>query len=154
MTSEEKQDLIDLLTDSYDKLLASVKDVDPEFQINPETDWRVRDIVGHLATWDRESSKSIRAFQDGSEYSISDFTEDGFNDREVQDLRRISAQGVFALWEGARQEFIAAVKDTPIDRFNSDFLYPWGDEHGNISTMVNYMTEHDVEHRDEIDKAL
>jgi hypothetical protein len=154
MTTEEKQRLIDLLTDTYDKLRTSVEGVDPEMQVNPETDWRVRDIVGHLATWDRESSKSIRAFMEGDEYFIPEFEEDGFNDLEVKEQRKLSVQGVFALWEGARQEFIAVVKDMPADRFNSDFLYPWGDERGNISTIVEYMTGHDVEHRTEIDKAL
>jgi hypothetical protein len=46
MTFEEKQRLLDLLTDSYDKCLTSVKGVDPELQVNPETDWRIRDIIG------------------------------------------------------------------------------------------------------------
>jgi hypothetical protein len=154
MTTEEKQRLLGLLTDSYAKVLASVEGVDPEMQVNPETDWRVRDIVGHLATWDRESSKSIRAFLEGDEYFIPDFAEDGFNDHEVQEQRKLSAQGVFALWEGARQEFIAAVRDMTLDQFNNDFLYPWGGERGNISTLVEYMTGHDVEHRAEINKVL
>lgn len=154
MTEEEKQRLLDLLTETYTKTLACVEEVDPELQVNPETDWRVRDIVGHLATWDREVAKSIRAFQVGEEYSIPGFDEDEFNDHEVQEQRKLSAQGVFALWEGARQEFIAAVKGMPIDRFGSDLLYPWGDERGNVSTLVEYMTGHDIEHQEEIDNAL
>jgi hypothetical protein len=154
MTAEEKQRLIDLLTDTYSKVLACVQDVDPELQVSPESDWRVRDIVGHLATWDREASKSIRASQVGEEYSIPGFDEDGFNAQEVQELRKLSVQGVFALREGARQEFIAAVRDMPIDRFGSDLLYPWGDERGNVSTLVEYMTGHDIEHQEEIENAL
>jgi hypothetical protein len=33
-------------------------------------------------------------------------------------------------------------------------LYPWGDERGSIAHLVETMTEHDVEHRDEIVKAI
>ncbi len=154
MTAEEKQRLIDLLTDTYSKVLACVQEVDPELQVNPETDWRVRDIVGHLATWDREGSKSIRAFQVGDEYSIPGFDENEFNDHELQEQRKLSAQSVFALWEGARQEFITAVNDMPNDRFGSDLLYPWGDERGNVSRLVEYLTGHDIEHQEEIEAAL
>jgi len=154
MTAEEKQRLIDLLTDTYSKVLACIEEVDPELQVNPETDWRISDIVGHLATWDRESSRSIRAFQVGDEYSIPGFDEDGFNDHEVLEQRKLSVQSVYALWEGARQEFIAAVKQLPVDRFGSDLLYPWGDERGSVSTLVEYMTGHTIEHREEIENVL
>jgi hypothetical protein len=131
-----------------------VEGIDPEVQVNPETDWRVRDIVGHLAVWDREVTRSIRAFQGGGEYSIPDFGENAFNDREVEELRKLAGQDIFLLWEGAREEFLAAVRDMPLDHIESDFLYPWGDERGKLSTIVEYMTGHDVEHRIEIEKAL
>lgn len=154
MTAEEKQRLVDLLIETYTKTLACVQKIDPELQVNPETDWRVRDIVGHLATWEREAAKSIRASQAGEEYSIPGFDEDGFNDQEVQEQRKLSVQSVFALWEGAHQEFIAAVKHMPVDRFGSDLLYPWGDERGNVSRLVEYMTGHADEHREEIENVL
>ncbi len=154
MTAEEKQRLIDLLTDTYSKVLACVQEVGPELQVYTESDWRVRDIVGHLATWEREASKSIRAFQMGDEYSIPGLDENGFNDHEVQEQRKLSVPSVFALWEGARQELIAAVKHMPIDRFGSDLLYPWGDERGSVSTLVEYMTGHATEHQEEIEKVV
>lgn len=154
MTAEEKQSLLDLLSDTYTTVLATVEGVDPKMQVNPETDWRIRDIIGHIATWDREVTKSIRAFLQGSEYSIPDFDEDGFNDREVQEQRKLSTEAVFALWEGGRQEFMSVVNDFPVEQWSGDLLYPWGDERGSISTLVEYMMEHDLEHRDEIVKAL
>ena len=154
MTAEEKQSLLDLLSDTYTTVLATVEGVDPKMQVNPETDWRIRDIIGHIATWDREVTKSIRAFLQGSEYSIPDFDEDGFNDREVQEQRKLSTEAVFALWEGGRQEFMSVVNDFSAEQLSGDLLYPWGDERGSISTLVEYMMEHDVEHRDEIVKAL
>ncbi len=154
MTAEEKQSLLDLLSDTYTTVLATVEGVDPEMQVNPETDWRIRDIIGHIATWDREVTKSIRAFLQGSEYSIPDFDEDGFIAREVQEQRKLSTEAVFALWEGGRQDFMSVVNDFPVEQWSGDLLYPWGDERGSVSTLVEYMMEHDVEHRDEIVKAL
>ena len=90
----------------------------------------------------------------GDEYSIPGLDENGFNDHEVQEQRKLSVPSVFALWEGARQELIAAVRHMPIDRFGSDLLYPWGDERGSVSTLVEYMTGHATEHQEEIEKVV
>lgn len=151
---DEKQRLIASLKDTYDELLALVEGVDPEMQVNPETDWRIRDIIGHLAVWDRESARSIRAFQAGGEYSIPNFEEDSFNNQELKDHRDQSTASVFESWKQERGEFIAAVEDMPAEQFGAEFLYPWGGEYGNVSTIVDYMTGHDVEHRVEIERVL
>jgi hypothetical protein len=49
---------------------------------------------------------------------------------------------------------MSVVNDFPVEQWSGDLLYPWGDERGSISTLVEYMMEHDLEHRDEIVKAL
>jgi hypothetical protein len=54
----------------------------------------------------------------------------------------------------ARQGFKAAVQEFPVGYYSSEFLYPWGDESGDITTLVDYMVEHDEEHRDEIIRKL
>ena len=41
----------------------------------------------------------------------------------------------------------------PDDLFPGDLLYPWGDERGTIADLVVYMTDHAIEHRDEIVRA-
>ena len=110
MTMEERQRLIDTLNDTYSKLLTLIDDIDPETQVNPETDWRIRDIVGHLAVWDREVARSIRAFQSGAEYTIPNFDEDGFNKHELQEQRKRSNEEVFALWEQERGELLPQLK--------------------------------------------
>ena len=47
-----------------------------------------------------------------------------------------------------------AVQEIPFDQFPGDLLYPWGDERGSIARLVEIMTDHDTEHRDEIVKAI
>ena len=51
-------------------------------------------------------------------------------------------------------DFKAALSDIPTDRFPGDLLYPWGNERGDIATMVDYMIGHDEEHYLEIEKAI
>jgi hypothetical protein len=57
-------------------------------------------------------------------------------------------------WEQACEDFEDALKEIPLDLFPGDLLYPWRDEHGSIAQLVEYMTDHDAEQRDEIVKAL
>ena len=45
-------------------------------------------------------------------------------------------------------------KNSPPDQFPGDLLYPWGDERGSIAELVEFIVEHDAEHRDEIVKAV
>jgi hypothetical protein len=155
MTINEKERLIDLLNDSQSATLAIVHSVDLEMQVYKDPDWRVRDILGHLATWDREVVKSLRAYQKGSEYSIPDLgaDESDFNQQAVLEQRALTTQQVLAECDQARQDFKIAVEDMPLEKFSGELLYPWGDERGSIAKLVEYMVEHDAEHRDEIVSA-
>ncbi len=152
--SEDKQRLLDLLADSHSILRTKLEGVDPGLRVHTETGWRIRDIVGHIATWDREVVKSIRAFRAGSEYSIPDLDEDAFNQQAATAQRELTDQQLFAEWEQARADFRAAVQALPSDQFPRDLLYPWGDERGSVSHLVEFMVEHDAEHRGEIVKAI
>ncbi len=42
----------------------------------------------------------------------------------------------------------------PIERFPGDMLYPWGEERGDIATLIEYMTDHVIEHQEEIEEAI
>jgi hypothetical protein len=156
MTVEEKKYLIDLLSESQTITLAALQGIDPETLIYAQSDWTIRDIVGHLATWDRQVTKSIRAYREGSEYAIPDLGEGevDFNQQAVMKQRKLTVQQVLADWDLARADFKAAVEEIPLELFPGDLLYPWGDERGDIAKLVRYMVEHDTEHRDEIVKAI
>ncbi len=154
MTAEDKKRLIDLLTDAHSLLRATLEGIDPRLRVHTDTDWRIRDIVGHIATWDREVAKSIRAFRAGTDYSIPDLDEDVFNQQAALVQQELTAQQLFTEWEQAREDSKTAVQEIPPDQYPSDLLYPWGDERGSIAHLVEYMIEHDAEHRDEIVKAI
>ncbi len=154
MTVGDKKHLLKLLTESHSAARATIEGIDPEWRVYTDTGWRIRDIIGHIATWDRQMTKSLRAFQAGTEYSITNLDEHAFNEQAVREQRALTAQQVYVEWEQAREEFKDALKEIPLDLFPGDLLYPWGDERGSIAQLVEFMTEHDAEHRDEIVKAL
>jgi hypothetical protein len=156
MNSGDKDYLLDRLAESHSTLQTLLEGINLELLVYSESDWRIRDILGHIATWDREVTKSLRAFLAEIEYVIpglyGDETE--FNEQAVIEQRELSTQQIIAEWEQAREDFKAAINEIPTERFPGDLLYPWGDERGSIAQLVEYMIEHDEEHRDEIVKAV
>jgi hypothetical protein len=154
MSVGDKKYLMEKLTEAQSATRAILKGVDLEMRVYTDTDWRIRDILGHIATWDREVTKSLRAFLAGTEYAIPDLDEDEFNQRSVLEQRQLSTQQIQVEWEQARDDFKEAIREIPSDRFPGDLLYPWGDERGSITQLVEYMIDHDDEHRDEIVKAI
>jgi hypothetical protein len=154
MSVEEKKHLLELLNESHSAMRGTVEGVDMGMRIYTDTGWQIRDIIGHIAVWDRQVAKSIRAYKDGGEYSIPDFDEDGFNLQAASEAGEWSRQELLEEWEQAREDFRAAVLEVPLDKFPGDLLFPWGDERGSIAKLVRYMCEHDEEHRNDIVKAI
>ena len=156
MNGENKKQLLEKITETHSTILTIIEGIDLELRVYTDTDWRIRDILGHIATWDREVTKSLRALLNGTEYFIPDIDEDEteFNEQAVAEQRELSSQQIVSEWEQARDDYKAALSDIPTDQFPGDLLYPWGDERGSIAQLVEYMIEHDEEHIDEIVKAV
>ena len=155
VSAKEKKRLIDGLTEAHLSLRSTLDNVDLEINAYKDSDWRLRDIIGHVATWERVSAKSLRAYLAGSEYVVpnSETYEDEYNEEEVLGQQKLSTQEILTEFEMANDDFINALQEIPVDRFPGDFLYPWGEDRGDIATMVEEMIEHVYEHQDEIVKA-
>jgi hypothetical protein len=156
MSAEEKKRLLDSLTGTHLSVRETLDEVDLEMPVYKDTGWRVRDILGHIATWDLETVNSLQAYLKGSEYLTPNFDEeeDEFNEKAVLEQRKLSTQQILNEFEMAYDEFRKAIQEIPDDRFPGDMVYPWGDERGSIIKLVEYMIEHAVEHQDEIKKAM
>jgi hypothetical protein len=152
----DKDYLINRLTETHYGIQKIIERIDLEIQVYDDPVWRVRDIIGHIATWDREMIKTLQAFLDETEYIIPGIEENesDFNEIAVEEQRKLSTQHILDEWSLARKDFLAVIQDIPDNRFPGDFVFPWGDERGSIRILLDYFIEHDEEHRDEIINAL
>lgn len=154
MTAINQKDLLNQLNTSHTTTQKSLEGVDLETVVYENPTWQIQDVVWHIAVWDRQATKSIRAFLDDSEYAIPDFNEDAFNGKAYAEGRKLNAEEILVEWNQARDEFSEIIKNFPEDKYSTDMLYPWGDERGDIVQLVDYMVEHDAEHRAEIAAAI
>ena len=156
MKQEHKDDIIKRLSDTHTALEGVIEGLDLDQVIHTDTDWCIKDILGHIATWDRVLIHAIETFLDGSEYVILGMVGDetDYNAEKVQEQRNLSNTEILQEWNQARVDFIAAVQVIPSEKFFEELAFPWGDERGSLSLMIEYMIEHNGEHQEEILDAL
>ena len=153
MSSTSISELIDRLKQSNAATQTLIDQIDLELVVYENPEWQVRDVVWHIAVWDRQVAKSIQAFVDGSQYAIPGFDEDKFNGSAFQEGRQLTPDQIRSQSQQARREFEQAVAKVPTNQISAEFLYPWGDESGDVVQVVEEMIEHDQEHRQEIESA-
>ena len=156
MNPGEKKNLLERLSETHSSLQETLKGVDLELRVYRDTEWRIRDILGHIATWDREVTHAIKIYLEGSEYVIPGMVGDetDYNAEKVEEQRILSTSEILQEWNQAREDFIDAVRQVPTDRLSDELAFPWGDERGSFTLMIEYMIEHNGEHQEEILKAL
>lgn len=154
MNDTVKSKALNLLEETHAKLYNVITNVDLEVVIHKDSGWRGREMLSHIGAWDREVSKTLHEFLNGREYLIPNYDEDHYNDIAPVEQKHMSTAEVIDDWKEARKELVETIEMIPIDRFPGDLLYPWGSERGNIYDLVKYFCDHDIEHKQEIEKYM
>jgi hypothetical protein len=156
MNIDDKNYLLERLTETHAALKGIVDGVDLTISVYTDPDWQIKDVLGHIATWDREVAKSLRAFMAETEYLTLDLDDEEteFNQQAVLEHRKLSTQQLVEEWEQARSDFKNALNEIPLNQFPGDLVYPWGEESGSIGNLVKYMVDHTSEHLEEIMAAI
>ena len=150
MWKNPKETLLELIRTTYPGLFEQLGDADLERVIYEESGWRGRELLSHMAAWNRVVATSLELFSQGEEYLIPDFAEDQFNQRSALEHKDLPVEEIMLLWKDSVDELTIAIERLPAEYFPGDLLYPWGGERGEIIQLVNYFIEHDQEHIAEI----
>ncbi|MBN1200933.1 MAG: DinB family protein [Anaerolineae bacterium] len=142
--------LIRVLDKVRERTLSALDSVDPESVLHPASGWRVKDVVMHIAAWDDEAAKALRAYCDGISYAIAGYTnEDAFNQAVYEQYRDQPFENIKAELDAARERFKAAIRALPADRLDGDMVYPWRGV-GTARELPGLMATHEKQHADEI----
>ena len=157
MNADVKASLLTRLSETHTATREILDGIDLEICVFSDTDWRIRDILGHIATWDRILANALKAYIEGSQFVVIhdwDKEEVEFNHRAVQEQRKFSTEGLTDEWEQAHKEFIDALSAMPLEKLSGDYVYPWADERGDIVALVEIMIDHNAGHLEDIAKAI
>lgn len=152
MSQQEKERLLERLTATRAKTLADLKHVNPNIIAHRKSGWLVKDVIGHMAAWDREAAASLRAYVTGDDYRPQ-IDMEAFNQQAYQRQKKLSAGQILAEFAAAHNAFKSALLDVPPDRISGPMLFAWGPT-GTVIQMVDVMILHEEEHRHEIKQAF
>ena len=108
-------------------------------------EWTVKDIVAHLAAWQMEALRAIEQAERGEESGpLIDESVDEWNQRRVEERRRLPLVDVIQEFTESHDELLAALERWPED------TVPLGPAGWDEDCRLWWLTEHDREHLDAI----
>lgn len=149
MTSDieaARKHTLDLLAATQGETRRQLSPLDPEREVHTdERRWRVRDVIGHLAVWNGEAARSLRAYVDGGEYHCvpSEAGYDEYNGPAAQERRAWSVAEVWAEYDRAHEELRLAIRSVPAEKWDGAMLYPWN-ERGTVHDLIEIMMHHET----------
>jgi len=76
--------------------------------------WSVKDLIGHVASWERQAMKTIRAFQESGDVDALKWTDvDGLNAVTSESNRSRSLGDLRSDMEAVHEEFLAFLDGLP-----------------------------------------
>jgi hypothetical protein len=117
--------------------------------IFPDSDWTVKDLLAHVAAWDRWEHRAMAAMLAGDEpdfRAVEDM--DAFNAAAVDAWRDRTLSAVLAELHDAREAWVTRLRDVPLESFFAsrehqgwDWAFP---------NCLNVQWQHDAEHADQL----
>jgi hypothetical protein len=119
---EEKQQLFAGMDERRENNKASIADVSLDAVVHPDSGWMVKDLLGHLATWEWIATESVKAHLNGEKFRV-DFgaSADEFNNREREKHAHKSGEELYQMWEDQRQALKDVIASIPDDRWGETF---------------------------------
>ena len=138
MSNQELLNLSALLVESHASTQKLIETVDLELEIYTDPVWRARDVLWHIAVWDRQVTQSIEAFEFGGQYSIPDFDEHEFNSASINEGRELSLEQVLKGSNQARRQFQQAVERFPAEQVDAEQAKEHDDNNFTQADVHNY----------------
>ncbi len=128
-------------------LMEAIRGLDP-YTVITEEGWRLHDILGHIASWDREALAAAQAFQAGDRpYTTPDYDDiHAWNEHHVRRKADWSHEQVRMDFVMVRVELEHLLLQFEEEQLHRTLSLPWG-EMGTLYDLF-YLTcvEHDREH--------
>jgi uncharacterized protein (TIGR03083 family) len=113
--------------------------------------WSVKDVLAHLAFWERYAVNTLRAVARGEtpELSADDETERR-NASVVAQYYQRPLSAVIADWQQAREELLDAIEDLDDEDLNDPDRFPWSAGQSLLDRLAGNSYDHEQEHIEQI----
>lgn len=153
----DKQELLNRIRDAHDAIESEIAGLDERHMTDPGVlgDWSIKDILAHIAGWERLFLAAWQAQQRGDEVhwpeagaTLADV--DRINERMHQENRDRPLHDVLAERRHQYDEMVRAVTAMADDELNLPGRYEWMRGQALLPAVRANSDEHYLEHVDEI----
>ena len=108
--------------------------------------WTVKDLAGHLTSWEAASLPPLRAYASGGSFYPLDIPDhDAWNNTQAAQWQRKDAASIVQEMAAVRGELVDILLGIPEERWHVQITLPWG-EQGTLFDLVDGLRWHDDEH--------
>ena len=128
-TERHRADLIARFHADMARLLAAVSRIPEERRGHVISgDWTVKEILAHVAAWDREVVRGLDELLAGRRPALVSYREDEFNAQTAQASRGKSLTDVLTEVQDAHEQLISRVERLTDDQWQQPAPYQWSDQ--------------------------
>ena len=115
-------------------------------QVQVEGVWTIKDVLGHIASWEEISLEPLRRYVDGGPFAV-EVIEDYLilNEELAARKQDVPLDVILDELDAIRQELVATVSELSVEQWEQRVLFPWGDE-GAVAEMLDELYQHELEH--------
>ena len=143
-----KEDVLAKLAESRRDLHRAIQGLSDEemTQVQVEGVWTIKDVLGHIASWEEFCLKPLQRYADGDPFE-AEVTKDylSLNPVLVSRKRNTPLDTILDEWDAIRQELTATASKLSAEQWEQKVISPWGDE-GTVTEMLDELYEHELEH--------
>lgn len=113
--------------------------------------WSVKDVLAHIAFWERYSIGTLRAIARGETPDmLADDETERNNASVVAQYYQRPLAAVIADWQQAREELLEAIEDLNEEDLNDPNHFPWSEGRSLLDRIAGNSFDHEQEHIDQI----
>jgi uncharacterized damage-inducible protein DinB len=115
-------------------------------QVQVEGVWTIKDVLGHIASWEEICLDPLRRYADGGPFEVEAIEDYLILNEELAARKRdIPLGAILDELDAIRQELVATVSELSAEQWEQRVLFPWGDE-GAVAEMLDELYQHKLEH--------
>jgi hypothetical protein len=113
--------------------------------------WSVKDVLAHIAFWERDAANMLHAAVRGETPDLfADDATERNNASVVAQYYQRSLSAVIADWQQAREELIDAIEDLEDADLNDADRFPWSGGRTLADRIIGNSYDHEQEHIEQI----
>jgi uncharacterized damage-inducible protein DinB len=143
-----KEETLARLAESRQTLHQAIEGLSEEemTQVQVEGVWTIKDVLGHIASWEETCLEPLRRYADGGRFEvevIKDYM--AWNDEQAARKRDISLDVILDELAAVRQGLVEAASRLSAGQWKQRVPFSWGGE-GTIAEVLDVFYQHELEH--------